>query len=362
MAAMKGEPEPTRAASGATVGDRRRSMTAVDVLVGCGWLSGASAADPRTRVESLSSSHLVTRVVRPDGQAAVVKQRSPAATPAGRRLRQELFVYRLARSMRAIADAVPVPIHIDEGRELVVLQGVPVAAPAASCVDDGAALERLAVLAARWHRDTEDTGLWPSPALGILELPDALEFAAAGRAAATQRLMANITADSQLAGALREARAGWQDRCLIHGDLRRENWIAWTEREQVQVTVVDWELSGSGDPAWDLAAALAEISLRSVRDGRANGSPWSAAQEDTAWRFLRAYVRHGGLLTGPETPDEWDHVLLCTIGRVLHVACEWSEMQTTSDEGPAAALLAEARTLYGRRAALVETWRRQVCA
>jgi aminoglycoside phosphotransferase (APT) family kinase protein len=320
-------------------------------------LSEAEARDPRTCVAAASSAHVVVKVVTPDGRAVVVKQVPRAAALGGRSLRQEMFVYRLARSVPALAAALPAAIHIDETRQVIVLAAVDgsTAWPATQIAAPGV-VERLAVLMAGWHRATQDTGLWPSPALGILEMPDALALAAADRAPATQRLMAEIAGDRLLADTLRSTRATWRDRCLIHGDLRRENVLASPSGDKAAVTVIDWELSGSGDPAWDLAGVLTEVSLDAVRDGRGGG--WSLAQQAVVARLVHAYVAAGGLLASADTPDAWDHVLSCTVARLLHVACEWAEAQVDGQTEPAAALVDEARALLARRGELADALHR----
>jgi len=341
----------------------RAPLAPLRVLVACGWLSDIDAGDARTCVETVSSSHVVFKVVAPDGRAAVVKQVPRAAAAAGRSLRQEMFVYRLARSVPAVAAALPAPIHIDETRQILVVTGVDGvhAFPDTGLRVPGCA-ERLATLMAGWHRATQDTGLWPSPALGILEMPDDVALASAGRAEATQRLMAEIVGDGELSGALRAARTSWLDTCLIHGDIRRENWIATMTHGVADVKVIDWELSGSGDPAWDVAGILTEICLETVREDRAPGSAWTPDQEAVVCEFVRAYAKAGGFVSLPSMHDAWDHVVLCAVGRLLHVACEWAETQGPGSIDPMPALVEEARGLLRRRGELVDALGRWSCA
>ncbi len=349
----------------------REPIAPLRVLLACGSLSEAEARDPRVRVSTSSSSHLVVKVVAPGGQAFVVKQVPRAAAEAGRSLRQEMFVYRLARLVDALAAALPTPVHIDEARQVVVVDAVDGADtwPPTRWTQPGVA-ERLATLMAAWHRATMETGLWPSPALGILELPDSLDLASAGRPQATRRLMAAIAGDDTLAAALRTARSAWQDRCLIHGDLRRENLLTHPSRDPAHVTVIDWELSGSGDPAWDLAGVLAEIAIEAVRAGRVSGGGRATQQMDVGRGFVSTYAARGGLIDGSSGPDAWAHVVRCTAARLLHVACEWAEMQVDDQadvradlqgdrqDDPTSPLVDEARGLLGRVGAVAGDWQR----
>ena len=135
-----------------------------------------------------ASSHTVSRVTKADGRRVVVKQVPRHALDAGRDLRRELFVYRLANWIGEVAAALPRPVHIDEQRQVLVIESLddgpswPSPAAARSISDPGVAA-RLGAVMAGWHRATTDAGLWLSPALGILHLPDALEHAVQGRSA-----------------------------------------------------------------------------------------------------------------------------------------------------------------------------------
>ncbi len=106
---------------------------------------------------------------------------------------------------------MPRPVHIDEQRQVLVIESLddgpswPSPAAARSMSDPGVAA-RLGAVMAGWHRATTDAGLWPSPALGILRLPDALEHAVQGRSPVTRLLMESLAGDPELSGALRSAR------------------------------------------------------------------------------------------------------------------------------------------------------------
>lgn len=332
----------------------RASDSPLRVLVASGWLSPSEEGDARVKVDVATSSHMLVKVAAPDGRSVVVKQVRPEASAAGRTLGHEFFVYRLARWHPAIAAAAPRAVAIDEKQQLLVTEAVgshgpwpgPHPAPTAS----PRVLARLGTLMAAWHRTTQETGLWTSPAFGILELPDHTEMACEGRSQPTRHLMRSIAEDQELSGVLRAARAAWLDRCLIHGDIRRENWVACQAARRIELKVLDWEFAGSGDPAWDIGSVLAEVALDSVRDDRA-ASAWSPAQNAAAASFLRAYTRSGGLVSIGARED-WLHVAHCAIARLLHIACEWEEVQR---EGlsPAPQVMVQARRLVQVRDRLI---------
>lgn len=316
-------------------GGARAPVAPLRVLAACGWLDTVDVSS--AAVASRSSAHDVCLVTTSDGRAAIVKQ-WPAGAPTGRDLRQELFVYRLARSVPALAAVLPQAWHLDEGRQVLVLEAVGNGcAPLPRLEDEGVA-EALGEAMACWHRATTETGLWPSPAMGILEMPDALEVALAGRAPATCRLMRAIVDDVRLASMLREARAGWRDACLIHGDLRRENWFAVPSSAASGVRVIDWELSGSGDPAWDLATVIVEATVEGLRSTGVMGEGPAVAALP---RLVRAYAgADGPAITAGDAC--WRHLWACAVARLLHVATEWAERQPGDDLGVVEPLVAHA--------------------
>lgn len=58
------------------------------------------------------------------------------------------------------------------------------------------------------------------------------------------------------ADALDELRDRWRSDSFVHGDLRWENCLI--PRSGAPTAVIDWELAGAGDPAWDVGAFLGE--------------------------------------------------------------------------------------------------------
>lgn len=51
--------------------------------------------------------------------------------------------------------------------------------------------------------------------------------------------------------------AQWRPLGVVHNDIKLVNVMARPGRATPRLTVVDWEMSGDGDPAWDVGAALA---------------------------------------------------------------------------------------------------------
>jgi len=334
----------------------RRPPSPLRTLVACGWLTEAQAKDPRVRVDSLVRSHAVVRVVAPDGRAAIVKHPTHSGMANGRHMHREFFAYRLAGWMEAMAAVLPRAVLIDERRGILVLESLSTASSWPSYdalvpIGTRGVSAQLASAMARWFRATTGLASWPSIAEGVLHLPDAVEMAVEQRSPAGQAHMRALAADADIAAALRDARSLYRPLCLIHGDLRCDNWMWDHGRSPPRLAIFDWEMCGTGDPAWDIASVFAESVVDVIRGGTdlprsANG--WPAATELVVREFLPAYRAAAGPLDAGDA-REWDRLVLFAAARLAHVACEWVEAEGTADGPATAAVLAHARWLLDRR-------------
>lgn len=82
-------------------------------------------------------------------------------------------------------------------------------------------------------------------------------------ASAAQLEICHILQQSEpLQSTLARAAQLWRRSTLIHGDLRSENIIVSTHRGgETCIVLVDLELGGVGDPAWDLACMFADMAM-----------------------------------------------------------------------------------------------------
>lgn len=338
------------------------------VLVACGWLTTADAADPGLRVDSLTRSHQVVRVTAPDGRAVIVKQPTPDARQSGRSLDRELYVYRLAGWMDALSKTLPAPLLIDETRQLLVCESFaferkwpdvmgiePLSAPGVA--------KQLGQAMAGWHRATKDIALEPSPAPGILYIADSIETALEGRSGSAQAFMRSIAADPELSEALREGAEVYQSACLIHGDIRPDNWVVMRDKVPIILKVFDWEMAGLGDPAWDVGSACAESIIQVIRTGLSaipDATGWPPHAASTVREFLCAYAAAEGGIDASDSAT-WDRVALLAVARLLHVASEWAEYSYDIDGGGVDRIVGEARSLLRTRqraAASLASWAR----
>jgi aminoglycoside phosphotransferase (APT) family kinase protein len=92
-----------------------------------------------------------------------------------------------------------------------------------------------------------------------------------------QNIVSLTQSDHILSESLHELASEWRTDCLIHGDLKPSNvLVANTSAERCfkQPLLIDWEHSGIGDPAWDVAAVFAGYVLHwSLGSKKARSTP-----------------------------------------------------------------------------------------
>lgn len=336
------------------------------VLVACGWLTAAEAADPNLRVDSLIRSHQVVRVTAPDGRAVIVKQPTLAARQTGRNLERELYVYRLAGWMDSLAKTLPAPLLIDETRQLLVCESLAFERNwpdelAIQPISEPGVAQQLGQVMAGWHRDTKNIALELSHAPGILYVTDSLQSALEGRSDSAQAFMHSLAADPAFCAALHEGAEVYQPTCLIHGDIRPDNWVVRRDKISITLKVFDWEMAGLGDPAWDVGSACAESIIQLIRTdmcATSDASGWPSLATPALRQFLCAYATaQGGLEVN--NVATWDRVVLLAATRLLHVATEWAEYSYNIAGSRVDQIVSQARNLLCTRqqaAASLANW------
>jgi hypothetical protein len=118
------------------------------------------------------------------------------------------------------------------------------------------------------HRVTAGTGLFSScravfgehqPLAFFLLAPDPGVYRFASSSAL--ELVKIVQGSRTLRDHLQALRAEWRSEALVHGDLRWDNCVAWARpgsSRRTRITLVDWELAGIGDPAWDVGTVFSE--------------------------------------------------------------------------------------------------------
>jgi Ser/Thr protein kinase RdoA (MazF antagonist) len=287
------------------------------------WLSPADLGGDGVVVELSHSSHCLA-LVRVGGRRAVVKLAVAGSGAAARSLQAELRAYRLARWLPALAAVMPAPIALDERRQALAMEwvGPPGSWPAQQPAPplNAEALAEFAGRVGAWHAATTGVPQPASPAYGVLGLPVDPVSAGSDRSPSTRALMLRLAAQPDVATLLSRAASAYDSTCLIHGDLRRENLLS---DDDGRLKALDWDLSGLGDPAWDLGSLTALAALDAARgpitEGASGVEAWPGSVKAAAHAILQAYGRQASVV------PPWPHVLDCAAARLLHVACEWTD-------------------------------------
>ena len=258
-------------------------------------ISRRSIVSGRLRVVDASSRNRNFRVSGGPGESYLLKQGIVA--DSAQTLANEVAMYRrLTRDASPFAPFLPRLHGHDGARGLLILEWI----------DGGVDLDRLVgtrgrcsvALAAALGRalaalhavapDDEDLRRDPPWVLALHRPPlDALRCLSA----ASIELVKLLQRDDGCGAAFDELREGWRVEALVHRDVKWANWIAFApggggggDGRVAAVKLVDWEMAGWGDPAFDVGSALSDFAGFGLGRGRGPVQRASSA-------LWRAYVR-----------------------------------------------------------------------
>ncbi len=285
------------------------------------------SAEPR----DLSRAHGVWGVTLQDQRRVVVKSgvlsagdstSEPAIVPS---LGAEMFVYRMAQWCDELRLALPPALAVDEEAALLVLgdvsDGGAESSLALTWTPAAPAHPVFAALGARLgaiHRATARMPLPPASRpliLGVLhdrpgEYPGPMGDVIPRLAAAP------VLVDAAAAA----SRGGGS--CLVHHDLKWDN-VALSAAAPSVPIILDWELAGAGDPAWDLGCLLSEHLLR-ADDCRASLDAAAAAMLLSYARTARISARATDLFAR--------RVTCAAVLRIAQLALEVAERAAPGDD------------------------------
>ena len=290
-------------------------------LVAHGLDSGADALGRGVILTDLSRSNPVTAVAVGGKARLVVKQRGlrvdevdpMTAETAAYAWLSEVGLALIAPALGAVGDGWLALEAVEPATSLheLVVRRAPASASAFAALGD--ALGRLhAAPVPPVAQPGSAGGLVPRrPWILDLEprgLPSVVP-AAEGVTAVRERLLASRSVAALLGG----LRASWSGRAIIHGDVKFDNVLVQSidglvggdDGPAARVWLIDWELAGLGEPAWDLAGCVeGVVTAQFMTAGRVDVP--SAAP--LALAALEAHARaDGGLasLTAPAVVLRW---------------------------------------------------------
>lgn len=178
----------------------------------------------------------------------------------------EASIYRvISADHQGLARFLPSLCHYDRRLGLLVLRSVKRARAISDILNERGRISRsltgelgLAVAAIHTFRSASPLPLADTP--WIFSLPE-LRLERLRQMSSAQFELLRIVQESRaLCRGLLRLRELWCPVSFIHGDLRLGNVLARRmRRRRWDLKIVDWELSGSGDPAWDIACVFADF-------------------------------------------------------------------------------------------------------
>lgn len=258
-------------------------------------VSRRSIVGGRLRISDASSRNRNFRVVGGPGESYLLKQ-GIAADSAQSLLNEAVLYRRLGRGGGAAAAFVPELHGYDEVRGILILEWI------VGGEDLDARYRRRgqcsAVLAAALgralatiHAVAPDDEALREDAPWVLSLHRPPLEALRYLSAASVELVLRLQDDERVGAALDALRDGWRCDALVHRDVKWANCIAHPPpggSRPTRVRLVDWEMAGWGDPAFDVGSAFSDFAAFGT--GAADGACRSAAVA-----FWNAYVRARGL-------------------------------------------------------------------
>jgi len=287
-----------------------------------------------------ASSRNANSIVEVEGASLFVKQ---ATDEVGRRL-----LAREAACHRALApaleDVMPPMIAWDPEHALLVLGLLPgrdMHSESDSACRDVRLGELLGVGLSRLHRATPAPGqlsetMGAVPGVLYLHQPGASLLQDCG--AAALELVKVVQQDAALSTGLTALRVDLNITGPIHHDAKWDNVLfVRTAGQTCRVALVDWEMAGVGDAAWDVGSVLAGYLSAWIFSIPSYGQSWPERSIGLAARplslmqpamqaFWRAYVCGVQGLSWWTDPDAINRIIRYTAARLVQTAYEMSQL------------------------------------
>jgi hypothetical protein len=320
-----------RRSSGDDAFEDAPALLTVDTLVPylhrAGVLEEATVAAGGLRSEGFHRRHQNLRLTRPDGTGFFVKQADPLAVGGRQSVAAEGRFYASMSLVRPeLGGLAPELVRYDAPRGAVVLRLLAdhrtlreLIAAEGDLRFPIRAWHRLGELLARVHRTTVGD---PSPVRPFLETFDPAPAVLAGIGPAALRVF-EVVQTSGLREGLASAADLWAPEAFVHGDVRIDNVMIARDATGDDVRLVDWELSGRGDPMWDLAGCLEAAITASW--GRLGATELCLPVMQSAARASwQAYQAHGGVAPRDRS-DSAIRVTMYAAARLVLAALESAE-------------------------------------
>jgi len=106
--------------------------------------------------------------------------------------------------------------------------------------------------------DPSLSAIFPKMPPWVLNIAETAEQVMPNMSPGARQLVMELRANPRLIQGLGAAHAAWTPCCLIHGDIKWDNFLLpFDSHAPSDLKIIDWELADMGDPAWDLACVMA---------------------------------------------------------------------------------------------------------
>lgn len=240
-------------------------------LLGAGLVSAAEVVDGEVSLRDVSRSNSVYLVTAGD-RPSIVAKACLADRPVGQGdPALERAFYRVLAANGVGPAELPVPALVAAGDDLLVLGALDGAETLERRIraggPEGAAACLLGTTLARWRRMADRLDWSALPLRGaepwVLTVATPEEPAFVAQYPALRHMAGEVADRPGLRRRLGELRAGWRRRGVIHGDVRWDNALV-VPGGRDRIVLVDWEFVDLGDPAWDIAGAVADALIYAV--------------------------------------------------------------------------------------------------
>jgi hypothetical protein len=234
-------------------------------LLEVGLVESSHVVDRGLTLQDLSRSNPVFLASIGNERRYVIKSGVEDRLPDNASGRRERQLYRLVSEMQELGEKVPMPRWIAEIGDLLVLA---VVEPGDSLEDrqqrSGISAREARLMGTalgNWRRMSTGLSLdlprdppWVLSALG----PGSPSFLEENLPAS--RVIAPLRSERSLVECFAHLKKGWNPVAVTHGDVRWNNALIGIDPRsgEERVVLIDWEFVSLGEPAWDVAGALAE--------------------------------------------------------------------------------------------------------
>lgn len=325
----------------------------VHYLLERGLLSYDSAVDGDVVLVTNASNNSNTKVIRKNNPGFFIKQIQRSDMTAVVSVQREAMCYWLGHNDADFASLIPlIPKYYDydPNRHLLVTElladGVNIyeyrfskgAYPPGSAAKMGAAMASYHKDAGAEMRKGDKADTMAKTMPWVLSLYDPQSPMVPTFGAASAAMLAGLRNDPAFNFNLENLQKLWRYDSLIHGDIKWDNFIIYEQSEsgdQFTLKIIDWELAGFGDAAWDLGSAFQAflsfpiLSLTTVPgqlpSDLAGLLPYAPREiRDSIRELWIAYIT-ARPMEGTEAGEFIDRVMRDTGARLLQTAFECTE-------------------------------------